>query len=409
MMMSATHNAGISRPVAGGTGMLAGLMLWLASAALPVGAAHGESFNDLSFHVPAGRLVDIGTHTLHVSCLGQGQPAVIIDAGLGSSSLEWLGIQKALARNTRTCIYDRAGYGLSEPGPLPRTSSRIADELFLLLRAAAIPGPYVLVGHSFGGYDMQIFASRYRQYTAGLVLVESSHPEQVERFLQPPLHLRTAPSEPVTGAGYRRMLVFSVPRLPANLPLYLRHTVFTQLLRLKTKAAIGNEYLHFRASAAQVEALPAYTDLPLLVLSRGRKLWKRNHRGRLLARLWRKLQTELASRSPYSAQIIANRSGHNIHLDQPQLVIDSIALMTDISRQSYPSLLPVGMQLPPQSWYAFRDATWVSDHLHTRSRLGPLQRGRTGQNGRQFTGRVACPLDIAFARQEKSLILSSAR
>jgi pimeloyl-ACP methyl ester carboxylesterase len=125
-----------------------------------------------------GELIDIGTHRLHINCSGKGSPAVIIDSGIGGFSLEWLKIQATLSANLKVCSYDRAGYGWSDPGPRPRTTARISNELRLLLTAAEIAGPYVLVGHSFGGYNIRYFASKYPGLTAGLILVDSSHPDQ---------------------------------------------------------------------------------------------------------------------------------------------------------------------------------------------------------------------------------------
>ena len=143
---------------------------------------------------PPGRMVDIGSHRLHLLCEGSGSPTVVIDSGLGALALEWRGVQRELAAQFTTCLYDRAGYGWSEPGPQPRTTARITEELALLLERGDVPGPYVLVGHSFGGYTAQLFARRFPERTAGVVLVEASHPEQVQRFLDSPLRLNTAPS-----------------------------------------------------------------------------------------------------------------------------------------------------------------------------------------------------------------------
>ena len=126
---------------------------------------------------PPGQVVDIGTHRLHIRCEGEGTPAVIFDAALGASSLSWSLVQPEVARVTRACSYDRAGFGWSEAGPLPRTASRIADELHALLRRAAVRPPYILVGHSFGGLVMRLSAARHRDEVAGLVLIEPAVPE----------------------------------------------------------------------------------------------------------------------------------------------------------------------------------------------------------------------------------------
>ncbi|HXH24003.1 MAG TPA: alpha/beta fold hydrolase, partial [Vicinamibacterales bacterium] len=107
---------------------------------------------------PPGELISIGTHRLHLNRQGSGRPVVVFDAALGASSLSWTLVQPEVARLTRTCAYDRAGFGWSEAGPLPRTAGRIADELHALLHAAGEPPPYVLVGHSYGGLVTRIFA-----------------------------------------------------------------------------------------------------------------------------------------------------------------------------------------------------------------------------------------------------------
>src|SRR5918994_1877593 len=104
---------------------------------------------------PPGALVDIGSHRLHLNCSGDGSPSIIFDAALGGSSISWSLVQPRVSQLARTCSYDRAGFGWSDAGPLPRTAGRIADELRQLLRRADVAPPYVLVGHSFGGLVMR--------------------------------------------------------------------------------------------------------------------------------------------------------------------------------------------------------------------------------------------------------------
>ena len=108
-------------------------------------------------------MVDVGGFRLHINCQGEGEPTVVLDSGAGGFSLEWVNIQKALSPQTRVCAYDRAGYAWSDMGPLPRTSRRIVGELKTLLEKGDIPGPYILVGHSFGGFNVQYFARRKTQ------------------------------------------------------------------------------------------------------------------------------------------------------------------------------------------------------------------------------------------------------
>ena len=138
----------------------------------------------VSTHAAPGEMVRVGQHRLHLLCMGEGEPTVVLESGLGGNSLDWVRVQPIIAEHNRVCTYDRAGYGWSELGPLPRTSERIADELHILLKRARIPGPYILVGHSFGGYSVRLFATHYANETAGLVLVDAAHEDQFSRFKQ---------------------------------------------------------------------------------------------------------------------------------------------------------------------------------------------------------------------------------
>jgi pimeloyl-ACP methyl ester carboxylesterase len=106
--------------------------------------------------------------------VGQGSPTVLLDAGLGAFSAQWVRVQREVSGTTRVCAYDRAGMGWSEMGPEPRDAKQISSELHTLLKGAGIEGPYVLVGHSFGGLSMQTYAARYPDEVAGVVLVDSS-------------------------------------------------------------------------------------------------------------------------------------------------------------------------------------------------------------------------------------------
>src|SRR5258706_11261874 len=127
-----------------------------------------------------GRSVDIGGRTLNILCSGGGSPAVIFESPGAGPGLTWEPIQTEIAKFTSTCWYDRAGHGWSDPGPYPRTSAAIASDLHELLRVAAIPPPYVLVGASFGGFPVRVFAGKYKEEVAGVVLVDASHEDQHE-------------------------------------------------------------------------------------------------------------------------------------------------------------------------------------------------------------------------------------
>lgn len=131
---------------------------------------------------PLGTLLDVGGHRLHIQCAGAGRPTVVLETGALAMSALWGGVQPEVAVHTRVCSYDRAGLGWSEPGPKPRDALHIASELRTLLRNADETPPYVLVGHSFGGLLIRVYTDQYPEDVVGLLLLDSSHPDQVARF-----------------------------------------------------------------------------------------------------------------------------------------------------------------------------------------------------------------------------------
>jgi pimeloyl-ACP methyl ester carboxylesterase len=129
------------------------------------------------------RLITIdGSRRLNIYCTGTGSPTVVLDAGGGGWSIAWAAVQPLVAARTRACSYDRAGLGFSDPGPMPRTTEAIVGDLHELLHRAGERPPYVLVGHSMGGFDVRLFADRYPDEVAGMVLVDPSSEEQWTRF-----------------------------------------------------------------------------------------------------------------------------------------------------------------------------------------------------------------------------------
>lgn len=315
------------------------LLLALACLVLAPQPAVAEEGSPYRLEIP-GQLIDVGGYRLHIYCRGEGQPVVIMDAGLGDSSYEWLDIQSSLAEHVKACIYDRAGYGWSEPAPQPRTSGHIAEELLILLTSVNLPAPYVLVGHSFGGYNMQVFARRNPELTAGLVLVDSSHPDQVERYLAPPIRVKLAPE---VNKGRHTRVHLARPKMHPKLPARLKGIVMAMLSHGVARRAIAEEYVNFRQSARDVKSAPPMPDIPLFVISRSQRVWPEGEKGNRMEALWLELQTELALQSPRHAHIIAGESGHHIHLDQPQLVLAAIRNVIDAARLT---------RDPPPTYYA---------------------------------------------------------
>ena len=295
-----------------------------------------------------GRLVDAGGFRLHLHCSGSGTPAVVMEAALGGSSISWSLVQPAVAQRTRACSYDRAGFGWSDAGPMPRTAGRVADELRALLDRAGVAPPFVLVGHSFGGLVMRIFAARHRAEVAGLVLVDPAHPEdwvtpapkeqlKIDRGLR---LCRNGASAARFGAarlvsGLVTLGLFGVARGLAKvisrgglsredegilaplwkLPLETRKPLRQFWTQEKFFEALGSQIQSISTSAAEtLAAAPdGYGDLPIVTIS---STDPGNYRLRQ--------QEALARLSRSGRHIVASNSGHWIPLDQPQVVIDAI-------------------------------------------------------------------------------------
>jgi pimeloyl-ACP methyl ester carboxylesterase len=205
---------------------------------------------------------------MHLDCLGKGSPTVILDSGLSDSSLSWYQVQPEVAKFTRVCSYDRAGLGWSASSPLPRNSGVCVDELHTLLHKAGIEAPFVLVGHSMGGYDVRLYASRFHSEVAGMVLVDSTYPDYAIWLPQLRSSLN-AWSRQLRRQEY--LMPFGLPRLmgwcgvgPPELRSQLR-TIECNVKRLRETLAECSSV--WDASAAQVRATGTLGDIPLVVIS----------------------------------------------------------------------------------------------------------------------------------------------
>ena len=251
--------------------------------------------------------VDVGGYRLYLQCIGAGSPTVVLEAGLGSPSEVWGLVQPGVARFTRVCAYDRAGVGGSDAGPRPRTSGTIVAALHTLLRRAGVGGPYVLVGHSIGGFHARLYAHRYPREVAGMVLVDASHPDQLARELAALPPYRTGESAALAAVRADLADVRPDPQ----------------------------EGFAWAPSAAQVRASGTLGALPLMVLTRGRSPLPPPFPARTAARLegvWRALQDELTHLSAHSVHVRGTASGHFIQEDQPALVIAAIRQVVDAAR-----------------------------------------------------------------------------
>lgn len=263
-----------------------------------------------------GRLIAVGDHRLHLYCIGSGAPTVVFESGIGGLSLEWRDLQERLATRQRVCSYDRAGYGWSDFVAAPATAARSADELHEPLSRATEPGPYLLIGHSYGGFILRWFALRHGDEVAGLVLLDSSAPEQFERL--PLAALPQVPSGPP-----RRAL--RMPQLPAGFPATHSTTAMALMLLPKARLASVAELRGFAASAHALAAAPERPlRVPIVVVSRGRGVFDEAAGGAASDAVWRNMQSGMTRLSSHAAQWIARGAGHLVHLDRPDLVLRAV-------------------------------------------------------------------------------------
>lgn len=261
-----------------------------------------------------GKFININSHQVHIHCTGKGLPTVVLEAGLGGTSLEWVMVQRLLSRHTRVCSYDRPGYGWSELTTAPRDAATIATELRDLLIASGESGPYILAGHSLGGHIVRLFGSKFPDSVAGLVLVDASH-EGMFDLLDKYRKTAKVKSKPSRSSG---------PRVPANLPSELKSVTLRMMNQFQTRFAIQNEARLFRRSADEVRAIGRLPAVPVAVISRGSETLAEDGRNGMIAKQWYALQKDLHQRLSNSKHVIASESGHYPHLDQPELVSSTL-------------------------------------------------------------------------------------
>jgi pimeloyl-ACP methyl ester carboxylesterase len=220
-----------------------------------------------------GHLIDVGGHRLHLSCTGAGSPTVVLEPGGGemSSNLAW--IAPVMARDTRVCVYDRAGQGGSEPAAAPQDGAQIATDLHTLLQRGNVPGPYVLAGHSFGGLYALTFAARYPDEVAGMVLVDTTLPASAHE----PLTASRRDTGSYDPMGRLSTLVSTAARLGlgrlyalsefGSLPPRARAEVRASLATSRHLRSTIDEYVQATASRQQAASLHDFDDKPLAVLT----------------------------------------------------------------------------------------------------------------------------------------------
>lgn len=229
-------------------------------------------------------LVKVKDFKLYVELFGNkdNKPTVVMDAGYGDHSKAWKNIAPEIAAFTEVVLYDRAGLGNSEKSSDPRTSDHMVDELKEMLTSMTIKPPYLLVGHSFGGVNMRLFATKYPDEVSGLILVDSTPEEYKERFL---------------------------PTMPAEFQK-----------KYKKQFVLEGNYQEFMGSLKLAKETRRQLDIPLIVISAGKKAYYSVRS----QELWNNMQQELLTISTNSRYIVAENSAHYIQYDEPMIVVDAI-------------------------------------------------------------------------------------
>lgn len=279
---------------------------------------------------PPGRLIDLGGYRLHLYCLGEGSPTVVLDFGLDGSYLDWSAVQPEVARFTRVCSYDRGGYSWSDPSPKPRVPSAMMEELQTLLAAAGENPPYIFVGHSFGAFDALMFAHKYRAEVAGLVLVDGSHPDAEPRVsFSQKAWLRFVQFSMMVGLPRWRKWCGNGPPEIAGIRTALE-------CRPRTYRTMFAQATALSQSAAEIRQLPPLGDLPIVVISRdpNRKATAGDRVIPANEQAWQEAQQRLLGYSTNAIHVIAEGSGHSIPRQRPDVIIEAIRRILHAGQKS---------------------------------------------------------------------------
>jgi pimeloyl-ACP methyl ester carboxylesterase len=311
-------------------------------AALAAGAISGAmlaeaavSWARLRLRPAPGTLVDIGGPRLHMRIGGPDKsPTIIFEAGLGGSSILWTLVQAQVETFARACSYDRAGYGYSDFGKLPRTGARMAEELHAALTRAKLAPPYIIVAHSYGGMVARLFASRYPAEVAGVVFVDAVHGvafHEAQRVMR-----RVLQSWGYMLGGMALLGTLGILRLAAHvrgphvilglppLPLAIREELADSMPRDVIAALF--ELLSWETTLAQAQAAGLRSDLPVVTLTHARPPETKSPRREPTdyERLWEVVQQESLGLTTRVKLKTSQRSGHHILLDDPEEVVEAI-------------------------------------------------------------------------------------
>jgi pimeloyl-ACP methyl ester carboxylesterase len=289
------------------------------------------------------QLVDIGGRKMNLYCSGQGATTVVFDAPSGEAGWNWFSVQPAVARHTRACVFDRAGLGFSEPAKRPNTSDNVAEDLHKLLAGAGVKPPYVMVGNSLGGANVQVYAYRYPTEVKGLVLVEPQHEDETSRMdkasqgnLKKVYAMVTEQNNYCMAAARKGMKAGSEEQKncignPAeNYGPALGAAVASATTRPAYWRANIDEWNAIKVSDEQLRKLRRpFGDLPMVVLTRGVSPYAvpgkpQSALNKAMEDENVAIQKEIAALSTRGTQRVVPGAGHVIHADKPEAVVDAV-------------------------------------------------------------------------------------
>ncbi len=272
-------------------------------------------FPDYGIQAQTTGTLDIGTHKLHYRVVGEGKPTVVIDVGVGESYTSWQPMIDRVSKHVRVFAYDRAGYGQSESGPMPRDANRAAYELKCLLDGTEIRGPYLLVGHSLGGLHMQVFADRYADVVAGLVLLDP-----------PPLGWISGEYFPDLKEMFQRetdgLLEAATQARRSSNPEERNRAGFLEAIHSEHKSMLAR-------TGDQVLKIESFGDFPMVVIAAERPNPMFGEWAEAYQAFWIEESRKLTKKSSVGVFVLADGSGHHIHLDAPDVVYDVIIRMLE--------------------------------------------------------------------------------
>ena len=294
---------------------------------------------------PNGKLVDIGGYKLHIDIKGKGSPSVIMIAGSQAFSFDWELVATEISKVTQVCSYDRPALAWSDPGPMPRTFDQDVYELHTLLRNTGIKPPYILVGHSLGGIIARKFEKKYPAEVKGLVLVDATS-EDTKLFMNgriqrlrdlnqnrpiPPIKtkLDTMTKVPPIKELEDLWKMIGEPKTgsPFNkLPLKFQQQRLWAMRQPKVLLADNGSYWAEEFADMYADSLYSLGNKPIYVLSSGGGVFSESQDSTMKAIWLEKLvqREKMANLSTNSKHIITTKSGHEIHLEEPELVINAV-------------------------------------------------------------------------------------